>query len=351
MPLHGIDISHWQKGLNLTKISYDFVVIKATEGTSYIDKCCDNFYQTAKLMGKCLGVYHYANGKNYKTEAEHFLKNVKGYVGEAILVLDWESQGNAQWNKSDKEWVKNWCDYVYARTGVKPIVYVQKSALNRLQGIGDYGFWVAQYANNKPTGYQAKPWNEGAYSCVMRQYTSTGRLSGYNGNLDLDKFYGDRTVWNKYAGKGNSTKPNTPSAGSNTPTGTVLELVVKTLQGEYGNSDTRKEKLGIRYNEVQNMINHIVSASTTTLANEVKQGKYGNGDTRRIVLGKRYNEVQSIVNKSQKTNYIKYTVKRGDTLSGIALKYGTSYQSIAKLNGIKNPNKIFVGQVLKIARH
>ena len=45
---------------------------------------------------------------------------------------------------------------------------------------------------------------------------------------------------------------------------------------------------------------------------------------------------------------ITYTVKSGDTLSGIAQKYGTTYQEIAKLNGIKNPSYIKVGQKLKI---
>ena len=44
-----------------------------------------------------------------------------------------------------------------------------------------------------------------------------------------------------------------------------------------------------------------------------------------------------------------YTVKKGDTLSGIAQKYGTTYQEIAKANGISNPNLIYDGQVLNIA--
>lgn len=43
-----------------------------------------------------------------------------------------------------------------------------------------------------------------------------------------------------------------------------------------------------------------------------------------------------------------YTVKNGDTLSGIATKFGTTYQSLASINGIDNPNTIYVGQVLKI---
>lgn len=43
-----------------------------------------------------------------------------------------------------------------------------------------------------------------------------------------------------------------------------------------------------------------------------------------------------------------YTVKKGDTLSQIAAKYGTTYQAIAAYNGIKKPNAIRVGQKIKI---
>lgn len=43
-----------------------------------------------------------------------------------------------------------------------------------------------------------------------------------------------------------------------------------------------------------------------------------------------------------------YTVKKGDTLSSIAKKYGTTYQAIAKVNGISNPNYIRTGQTLTI---
>ena len=46
--------------------------------------------------------------------------------------------------------------------------------------------------------------------------------------------------------------------------------------------------------------------------------------------------------------YTTYTVVKGDTLSGIASRYGTTYQKIAADNGIANPNLIFPGQVLKI---
>lgn len=53
-------------------------------------------------------------------------------------------------------------------------------------------------------------------------------------------------------------------------------------------------------------------------------------------------------NASSGSKTVTYTVKKGDTLSGIAAKYGTTYQKIAKENGISNPNYIKVGQKLKI---
>ncbi|MEI2421126.1 LysM domain-containing protein, partial [Arthrospira platensis SPKY2] len=43
-----------------------------------------------------------------------------------------------------------------------------------------------------------------------------------------------------------------------------------------------------------------------------------------------------------------YTVHSGDTLSSIAAKFGTSYQALASLNGISNPNLIYIGQVLRV---
>lgn len=56
-------------------------------------------------------------------------------------------------------------------------------------------------------------------------------------------------------------------------------------------------------------------------------------------------------NKNDSNKPKTYTVKKGDTLWGICKKYlgdGSKYPQIAKLNGIKNPNLISVGQVIKL---
>ena len=79
---------------------------------------------------------------------------------------------------------------------------------------------------------------------------------------------------------------------------------------------------------------------------EKELNKYSSSDSQSLapVENSRIICLSSSDSSSSKT----YIVKAGDTLSGIAAKYGTTYQQIAKKNGITNPNKIYVGQVLKI---
>ena len=60
------------------------------------------------------------------------------------------------------------------------------------------------------------------------------------------------------------------------------------------------------------------------------------------MLGPRYDEVMAVINGQTKTEQV-YVVQSGDTLSGIASKYGTTYQDLAAKNGIGNPNLIYPG--------
>lgn len=348
MGLNGIDISGWQEGIDLSAVAADFVIMKATQGTGFVSKDFVRQYQQAKENGKLVGCYHYAEGGDYVAEANHFLDVVGNRVGEAILCLDWEGQDNPTFGKNDFDWVKGFCDYVFSKTGVKPLVYIQKRAMERIDGIGDYGLWIAQYPDYTPTGYQETPWNEGAYACAIRQYSSVGQISGYNGNLDLDKFYGDADAWKAYAAvNGESPSPEpTPQPVVNTPDGSTLELVERTMNGEFGDGDDRRNNLGTRYDEVQSFINHIYEASANDLANEVRSGKYGNGDTRKAVLGNRYSEVQGIVNGEAEKKY--YTIQSGDVLSKIAAANGTTVDNLVRLNGISNPDLIYAGTKIRV---
>ena len=200
--MNGIDISAWQgdENIDLSKVPFDFCIVKATEGTSYKNRYfaahCDAVLKKKKL----LGAYHYANGGDVQKEADYFLAYVKKYIGKAVLVLDWEAKNNPLFGVKDLEWCLQWCSYVQKKTGIKPLIYIQKSAMNAVKKAG-YGLWVAQYPDYVETGYQEHPWNEGAYNCLIRQYTSVGKLSGYSGSLDLNKAYISAASWNKLAGR------------------------------------------------------------------------------------------------------------------------------------------------------
>ncbi len=283
--MNGIDISAWQgdKNIDLAKVPYDFCIVKATEGTNYKNRYfashCDKVLNRKKL----LGVYHYANGGDPQKEADYFLAYCKKYIGKAILILDWEAKNNPQFGKNDLEWCLKWCNYVYQKTGIKPLIYIQKSAMDAVKKAG-YGLWVAQYPDYVETGYQEHPWNEGKYNCLIRQYTSVGKLSGYNGNLDLNKAYISAASWHKLATKAVKIVTIKPVKKS------VNTLAKEVLAGKWGNGTDRKNRLtkaGYDYNKVQAAVNKLVKASQMSedkiinaVAHEVIIGKWGNGQER-----------------------------------------------------------------------
>ena len=212
MSLFGIDTSKWQAGLPDKTIRADFIIFKATEGVGYTDPDCNPSYQEAKAAGKLLGVYHFArpDGNSALAEANYFVNQIKGYIGEAILVLDWETEP-----KGNVAWAKAWLDRVFALTGVRPLIYMSESVVNAYNwssvANAGYGLWVAKYRdNNIDVNYDMS--NAGAVPSIkwwpfyaMWQWTSSGRLSGWGGNLDCNIFYGDKAAWKKYASKVTAT--------------------------------------------------------------------------------------------------------------------------------------------------
>lgn len=107
---------------------------------------------------------------------------------------------------------------------------------------------------------------------------------------------------------------------------------------------------GIQVVEPKTSKDDLSKYSDKELAQMVLKGLFGNGAVRKAKLGKRYNSVQKEVNKllGGKNEGTYYTVKSGDTLSSIAKKYKTTVSNLVKLNGIKNPNLIYVNQKIRI---
>ncbi len=108
---------------------------------------------------------------------------------------------------------------------------------------------------------------------------------------------------------------------------------------------------GTRVVKVETTKNELDKYSDKELAQMVLKGQFGNGATRKAKLGKRYEMVQYEVNKllgAMPSTGVYYIVKSGDTLSGIAAKYKTTVANLVKLNGIKNPNLIYVNQKIRV---
>lgn len=352
--LRVVDVASHQQGIVTGSLDCDAVICKATEGTGYVNPFCDEHYQSAKAAGKLLGVYHYASGGNPEAEAEFFINNVQGYLHEAILVLDWESGDNAAWG--DSSWVARFCAHIVALTGINPMIYVQRSAANQCVGLGDYGIWLAEYPDYAPRGWgdYVEPNYSGDYA--MHQFTSSGSIAGYAEPLDLSLFFGDENAWRAYAGASGVTpsvqsepvaRPEPEIRQNGSPEGSTLDLLYRTMNDEFGTGETRKANLGDRYDEVQNIIEHIAEADTDTLVADVWADKYGSDDVRRTILGSRWQEVQDAINGADQAVY--HFVNPGDNLSYISQWYGTTVDDILSLNPqIGNPNRIYPGDKIRI---
>lgn len=206
--MNGFDIASYQSGLNIGSVPCDFVIIKATQGTTYVNPALRKHWRQATECGKLVGLYHYASKGGAEAEAAFFVKTVQslGGIGRAILILDWEKDSNV--NYPNPDYARRFLAAVYEATGVRPFIYMSKSVCRDYDWRAvapSFPLWAAQYKNDKPTGYQITPWTDtrgfGAWSAALiYQYSSKGRLPGYSDNLDLDIAYMSPTEWMMHAG-------------------------------------------------------------------------------------------------------------------------------------------------------
>ena len=231
--LDGIDISGWDPDIDLSKVDADFVIVKATEGDSYTSPTFIRQANQTLDLGKELGLYHFAVSTCSATaQATYFVNKIKDYLGKAVLFLDWENTDYSDVVSLGPSFARTWLDTVYNLTGVQPLIYMSMSTAQSADWSDvakNYQLWVAQYlyrydndwlsdpvnASNAENWYGYTSYSGYAESPVQSstlagewkntsgitiyQYSSTGELSGYNRHLDLDKFYGTRSDWEKLA--------------------------------------------------------------------------------------------------------------------------------------------------------
>lgn len=239
MSLRGVDVSGYQKGMDEDEVfkQIDFAIMKATEGASTVDSCCDRFYQAAKRAGVLRGFYHVLTSEPPVAQADHFIDSCLGYFGDGIPVLDVE--GTAGY-PNDPDMACAFFDRVKERTGAVTMLYANGSCLKS----ADYsqlaergaGLWIANYYfGNDQVGWDdvdadrhmSTPY--GFDFAAIWQFTSSGRVAGY-GPLDLDMAFMDEAAWAKYAAaSAGSAGGGDGDGGSQGDAGGGASLVGKTL--------------------------------------------------------------------------------------------------------------------------
>lgn len=194
--LNFIDISSHQGDIDLSVLPIDAVIIKATEATSYVNPYCDSKVQQAKQIGLPWGFYHFAQDGSPEAEADYFIQNCEGYFGEGIPVLDWEVNQSV-------DWVNRFVARIHEVKGIWCVIYGNPWRFNQGGVEQNCGRWVASYPShllypNFDADEGECPDTDGLV-CAW-QFASDGRLNGYDGNLDLNRFYGDKGAWAAYAG-------------------------------------------------------------------------------------------------------------------------------------------------------
>lgn len=317
-----VDVSSWQTGINVTTTGAEIVVAKATEGVGYVNPDCDRVVQDALAAGQGVGVYHFAHTENNAAaEARYFINHTRGYIGKGIVpILDWEP--TQPWRV---DWALEWLQIVGKAYNTKPIIYMNQSTENSYDWSNvvrkDYGLWVAAYTLGYTPIYGFNPPNvqPTLYHwpfAVAWQYTSTGYVNGWNGALDLSVVYGDLDTWHAYAGNGQATpskpkpKPTPKPSKPNTTCNTNCRII---QSGQY---------VSMFWADWWNVS---VPSGNPSIVYPGDKVCHKNGGTA--------------------TASRTYTVRSGDTLSGIATRLGVNMYNITGYRS-GNRNLIYPGEVL-----
>lgn len=330
----GIDVSYWDAGIDWPKVratGQRFVIAKATEGITYKDPTFDDNWFGAKSAGLLRGAYHFFRcNVDARKQADYFIDYVRSVKddGEFPPVLDLETNDGMTKDKIVPA-VKVWLDRVETAFGKKPIIYSGQYFLQDylvVAGGGppawakDYPLWLAQYPNQYQEGM--KPFlPRGWFNWTIWQYSDKGVVNGINAKVDMNIFNGTLEELYKFAGA------------------KIPDQTPKTYTVKKGDSfESIANGYGVTVRELVTANPQLLapgSKLTIPVAIAIPQ----EGDSTSTTTGS---------GDSGTSSTRSYTVKPGDTLSAIAVKFSSTVAAIASANGITNINNIKVGSVLVI---
>ena len=297
--MYGIDISKHNGDINLEPYRGQFVIIRAGYGNFTKDEKFARNVIECKRLGIPFGVYLYSyalNAEEAKAEAHALLKVLEPIKNE-IKVGVWFDMEYAVGYKR-----KHGCKFTHEN--ISAICYAFAKTIE------DAGYYSGIYTSSSWLTY-IKPECDRFDKWVASWGTNDGTLQN-----DTSKF------------------------------GTIHQYTSKPIDKNIMYADISRYDVSKKNTSTKNPLDAFTNGE---LADKVIAGEFGSGDARKNALGARYEAVQAIVNKKLGIkNPVYYTVKSGDTLSKIANRFGTTYQKIAQMNGIGNPNRIHAGQRLRV---
>ena len=246
--MNGYDISSVQSSLNPASVPGDFVGIKVTEGVGYINPTWETQVKQTLSAGKHLLLYHFITNDSVIEQANFFLNVAKNYVNQAILALDFETGtiGNEipYITLAHRVQAEVWLNYVSDRTNGRPVIYMNAATAREFDWTSTaskYGLWLAQYASTDPTGYQSHPWRgNSSYGAWNRptiyQYTSTGSLDNWDGELDLNLAYLSEEEWQEIAGVAGKSENNTNYTTSDLEDDELMKFTYQIIDAKTGKS-------------------------------------------------------------------------------------------------------------------
>ncbi len=313
----GIDVSEWQGNINFEQVAASgikIVYIRSSLGNSYIDPYFQQNYQKARAAGLKIGFYHYVTARSVsqaKSQAQFFARVVQGKRFQCRLAMDFEDLTGlsaAQATEIGLAFIRE----TEKASGKKAVVYSNTYNAGAMFGgaMTKYPLWAASYGVPQPSS--AVNWT----SWAGWQYTDKGQIPGISGYVDRDIF--TRAMLLK------SSEPVNPDPEPTPPPSP------ETITYRVKSGDTLWD-IARRYN---------TSVSAIAQENNIPNPRLiYPGQTLRITTGD---------NAPDTDNYTYYTVRPGDTLSHIAIRFQTTVQRLAAANGIANPNFIRAGEQLRI---
>lgn len=226
MVLKITDVASHQGNYALGSNGEDGVIIKATQGTGYINPNCDYVAQQAIKQNKPWGLYHYAGGEDAVAEADYFVKNIEGYLKVAnkpVLNLDWESYQNAAYGNG--AWAETFLKRLKEKTGVQGGIYGNSGDLAQMtQWVVDNAWvWFAGYPYAAGTTSMIKDWSYPNFPYSTGKFKTITGWQFSSDPLDKSVFYLDEKTWAKLAGS--SSTPSVDPTPTPTPNPSQPKLV------------------------------------------------------------------------------------------------------------------------------